>query len=52
MIALVKRLAGIVLPLAAALGLWHLIGSDLYDRAVSTGAEFAVRVIEEALRSG
>lgn len=52
MIALVKRLAAIVLPVAAALGLWYLIGSDLYDRAVSTGTEFAVRVIAEVLRSG
>ena len=43
MIFLVKRLAGVVFPFAMALGLWYLIGSDWYDRAVSTGAELVVR---------
>ena len=52
MIVFVKLLARIVLPLAAALGLWRLIVADWYDMAVSAGTEFIVRVIAEALSSG
>ncbi|MCY4370799.1 MAG: hypothetical protein OXF41_15610 [bacterium] len=48
MITLVKQLAGIVGPLVAALGLLHLIGSDWYDRAVSTATEFVIKVISGA----
>ena len=45
MSAVVKKLAGIVLPFVLALGLSHLIGSDWYEGLVSTATEFAVRMM-------
>jgi hypothetical protein len=45
MTAVVKKLAGIVLPFASALGLLRLMGSDWYEGVVSAATEFVVRMI-------
>ena len=52
MIAVVKKLAGIVLPFVLALGLLYLMGSDWYDTALSTVTEFVVRVMAGAMTGG
>ena len=51
MIGLVKRLAGIVVLLVLAPGLFDLIGSDWFDGAVSKGAEFLVSLVTAALKN-
>ena len=45
MIAVMRKLAGIVLPFVLALGLLHLMGSDWYEWVVSTATEFVVSMM-------